>query len=459
VGNTSFHPPLSPLLYEPLAPSHRPSREGRSGVLSYAGERSIPRPKVGDGNLKKRTMKIPTQQQIIEASEKYLMKTYARVPVALVRGEGSRVFDADGKSYIDFLAGIAVNGLGHGHPALLQAIQEQSKKLLHVSNLYHIEPQAELARLLVEHSFADKVFFCNSGAEANEAAIKLARKAAKDRGEPDRFEIITMTQSFHGRTLATLTATGQEKFHKGFEPLVPGFRYIPFNDIRAAEKAVDGKTCAVLVEPVQGEGGINVASLDYLPALRSICEKRGALLIFDEVQCGMGRTGRLFACEHFGVWPDIMTLAKSLAGGIPIGAMLARDEVAKSFTPGTHASTFGGNPLSCAAGIAVMKTLLSPGFMENVKARSDYFQGRLLKIKETHPVIREIRALGLMIGMEITVEGAPIVKACMEKGFLINCTNGNVLRFLPPLIIRDEEIDLLMEALDEIFQVGDFALK
>lgn len=400
---------------------------------------------------------MKTQQQIIEASEKYLMKTYGRFPVALVHGDGCRVFDADGKSYIDFLAGIAVNGLGHGHPALLHAIGEQSRKLLHVSNFYHIEPQAELARLLVEHSFADKAFFCNSGAEANEAAIKLARKAAKDRGEPDRFEIITMTQSFHGRTLAALTATGQEKFHKGFEPLVPGFRYIPFNDIPAAEQAVNGKTCAVMVEPVQGEGGVNVPGPDYLPALREICDKRGALLIFDEVQCGMGRTGRLFACEHFGVWPDIMTLAKSLGGGVPIGAMLARDETAGSFTPGTHASTFGGNPLSCAAGIAVMKTLLSPGFMENVTARSAYFQERLLKLKKAHPVIRNVRALGLMVGMELTVEGAPIVKACMEKGFLINCTNGNVLRFLPPLIIGNEEIDLLAEALNEIFQAGDFA--
>lgn len=395
-------------------------------------------------------MKTLTQQQIIETSDRYLMKTYARLPVALVRGEGSRVWDAEGREYTDFLSGIAVNGLGHCHPAVVRAIREQAERLIHVSNLYHIEPQAELAKLLVDHSFADKAFFCNSGAEANEAAIKLARKYAKDKGDPDRFEIVTMRQSFHGRTLATITATGQEKFHKGFEPLVPGFRHVPFNDISAAEEAVTDATCAVLIEPVQGEGGIHLADKGYLSDLKALCRNRGALLIFDEVQCGMGRTGKLFAYEHYGVEPDIMTLAKSLGGGVPIGAMLATNEAAGSFTPGTHAATFGGNPLSCAAGVAVMETLLSPGFLENVAARSGYFRKRLEKLKEAHPVIREVRILGLMVGLELAEEGAWIVKACMEKGFLINCTMGKVLRFLPPLIISNEEMDTLVSALDEI---------
>ncbi len=395
-------------------------------------------------------MKTLSQEKIIAATEKYVMKTYGRFPVTLVHGKGCRVWDTEGKEYIDFLSGIGVNGLGHGHPSLLKAIREQSEKLLHVSNLYHIESQTGLARLLVEHSFADKAFFCNSGAEANEAAIKLARKFAKDKGEPDRFEIVTMKQSFHGRTMATISATGQEKFHKGFEPLLSGFKYIPFNDISAAEEAVTEKTCAVLLEPVQGEGGVHPADRDYLLALQALCKNKGALLIYDEVQCGMGRTGKLFAYEHYGVEPDIMTLAKSLGGGIPIGAMLAKDNVADSFSPGTHASTFGGNPLACSAGIAVMNTLLSPGFFEAVAERADYFLNRLTELKKNHAVIREIRSLGLMIGMELTDEGTSIVNECLKRGFLINCAMGNVLRFLPPLIIDNEEIDLLVSVLDDI---------
>ncbi len=388
--------------------------------------------------------------RIIETSEKYVMKTYARYPVVLVEGRGSRVRDAEGREYVDFLSGIGVNGLGHSHPALIRAIRAQSERLLHVSNLYHIAPQAELARLLVEHSFSDKVFFANSGAEANEAALKLARKYAKDRGEPDRFEIISMKRSFHGRTLATITATGQERFHQGFDPLVPGFRYVPFNDIRAAREAVTGKTCAVLVEPVQGEGGVHPAEKGYLQTLREICDARGALLIFDEVQCGMGRTGRLFAYEHYGVPPDIMTLAKSLGGGVPIGAMLATEKVAESFSPGTHASTFGGNPLACAAGVAVMETLVSPGFLESVQEKATYFTDGLKELAEHHPVIREIRSLGLMIGVELDIECGEIVSTCMDRGFLINCTMEKVLRFLPPLIISNEEIDALVAVLDQV---------
>jgi len=390
------------------------------------------------------------QDDVMKITEKYIMETYGRYPVTLVRGEGCRVWDSESREYVDFLSGLAVNGLGHCHPAVVEAIREQAGQLLHVSNLYHIAPQAELAKLLVTHSFADKVFFANSGAEANEAAIKLARKVAKDKGDKDRYEIVSMIQSFHGRTLATVTATGQKKFHQGFEPLVPGFHYVPFNDITAAEAVVTEKTCAVLVEPVQGEGGVHIAEEGYLQALKELCRDRGALLIYDEVQCGMGRTGRLFAYEHFKTAPDIMTLAKALGGGVPIGAMLATDEVAKSFVPGTHASTFGGNPLSCAAGVAVMKTLLSPGFLDDVNARSRYFLKTLQDLKMRHPVIREIRILGLMVGVELEEDGVAIARACLDRGFLINCTMGNVLRFLPPLIISDEEIDALVAVLDEI---------
>jgi predicted acetylornithine/succinylornithine family transaminase len=397
-------------------------------------------------------MKTQSQQNCIADTEKFVMKTYGRYPVTFVRGLGSRVWDTEGKEYIDFLSGIAVNALGHCHPAVVRAIKEQSDKLLHVSNLYHIESQAELAKLLIEHSFADKAFFCNSGAEANEAAIKLARKYAKDNGEPDRFEIITMKQSFHGRTLAAITATGQEKFHKGFEPLVPGFRYLAFNDIAAANDAVNDSTCAVLVEPIQGEGGVRPADKNYLRTLRELCNERGALLIFDEVQCGMGRTGKLFAYEHYNVQPDIICLAKALGGGVPIGAILATEEASRSFSPGTHAATFGGNPLSCAAGVAVLKTLLSSGFLEHVNARADYFRKGLEKLKENHPVIREIRGLGLMMGLELAEEGTSLVNECLNRGFLINCTMGNVLRFLPPLIIEEEEIDLLLETLDGILK-------
>ncbi|NOY52534.1 MAG: aspartate aminotransferase family protein [Deltaproteobacteria bacterium] len=390
------------------------------------------------------------RDDVMKITEKYIMETYGRYPVTLVRGEGCRVWDSNDREYIDFLSGLAVNSLGHCHPAVVSAIREQAGQLIHVSNLYHIAPQAELAKLLVDHSFAGKAFFANSGAEANEAAIKLARKHAKDRGEPDRCEIVSMIQSFHGRTLATVTATGQKKFHQGFEPLVPGFHYVSFNDISAVEAVVTEKTCAVLVEPVQGEGGIHIAAEGYLPALKKLCRDRGALLIFDEVQCGMGRTGKLFAYEHFDSAPDIMTLAKALGGGVPIGAMLATDEVAGSFVPGTHASTFGGNPLSCAAGAAVMKTLLSPGFLDTVNARSGYFVACLEDLKRRHTVIREIRALGLMIGVELELDGVAIARECLERGFLINCTMGNVLRFLPPLIVSHEEIDALIALLDQV---------
>ncbi|MFB0508589.1 MAG: acetylornithine transaminase [Thermodesulfobacteriota bacterium] len=388
---------------------------------------------------------------LIADSQKYIANTYSRFPLVLVRGQGCKVWSSDGREYFDFVAGLAVCNLGHCHPRVVQAIQDQSRKLIHVSNFYHIEPQIELARLLVEHSFADRVFFCNSGAEANEAAMKLAKKYAKDAGRGDRFEFITMEKSFHGRTMAAMSATGQEKIQKGFDPMVPGFKYVPFNDMDALLRGVTPHTCAIMVEPIQGEGGVNCPSEGYLRELRELCRERGILLIFDEVQVGMGRTGKLFAHEHEGVYPDIMTLAKSLAGGVPIGAMLATEEVAKSFIPGTHASTFGGNPLATAAGVAALSVLLEDEVLENCRRVGDYFLKRLMDLKGKHPFINEVRGRGLIIGMELDFEGAQIVTRCMEEGFLINCTMGNVLRFLPPLIISSEEVDQLIGTLDGIF--------
>ena len=389
-------------------------------------------------------------RDVAKLTDKYVAHTYARYPIALVRGKGARVWDADGKEYLDFLAGIAVNSLGHCHPAVVRAIQQQSRKLLHVSNLYHILPQSELARELCRHSFADRVFFCNSGAEANEAAIKLARRygAAHLGG---KYEILSAHNSFHGRTLATLTATGQEKVRAGYDPLPAGFRQIPFNDLRAAEEAIDEqKTVGILVEPIQGEGGINVPDEDYLRGLRELCDRRGLLLIFDEVQTGMGRTGKLFGYEHFGVKPDIMTLAKALGGGLPLGAMLAREEVAKSFIPGSHASTFGGNPLACSAGLAVIQTLLHGGVLKNcVKMEKAFLQG-LGRLKDRFPFVKGIRGKGLMLGLELEMEGTKIVETCMQEGLLINCTAYKVLRFVPPLTIKQKEVEHGLGILEQV---------
>jgi predicted acetylornithine/succinylornithine family transaminase len=391
-----------------------------------------------------------SNREIARLTDKYVAATYTRYPIALVRGKGARVWDADGKEYLDFLAGIAVNGLGHCHPAVVRAIERQAKKLLHVSNLYHIQPQAELARELCRHSFADRVFFCNSGAEANEAALKLARRYG---GEHlgGKYEILTAHNSFHGRTLATLTATGQEKVRAGYDPLPTGFRQIPFNDIGAAEAAIDEtKTAGILVEPIQGEGGINVADESYMRGLRELCDRRGLLLIFDEVQTGMGRTGKLFGYEHFGVQPDIMTLAKALGGGLPLGAMLAREEVAKSFGPGSHASTFGGNPLVCSAGLAVMKTLLEGGALRNCVKMGKILAQGLERLKERFSFARAIRGKGLILGLELEMEGAKIVEACMAAGLLINCTAYKVLRFVPPLTITAKEIERGLAILEKV---------
>jgi len=397
-------------------------------------------------------MNKTSMKAIIDKAEQYIFPTYTRSPVVLTKGKGMKVWDSEGKEYLDFASGIAVLNVGHLHPRVVEAIHKQSKTLMHVSNLYYSEPQIKLAELLVKHSFADKVFFCNSGAEANEAAIKLARKVKKDKGESNRYEIITMENSFHGRTMATLSATGQKKFHHGFEPLLDGFTYVPFNNSKAVEDAIIDTTCAVMVEPIQGEGGVNCPSPDYLKNLRNICDRHGLLLIFDEVQVGMGRTGKLFAYQHYGVEPDIMTLAKAMAGGMPVGAMLAKEEIASSFSRGTHASTFGGNPLSSAAGIATMDALIQDKILENCQEMGEYFYSKLLSLKEKHSFIKKVKGKGLILGIELSFECAEIAMECLKRGLLIICTMGNILRFLPPLIITEKEIDILIKTLDELFE-------
>ncbi|WP_031516779.1 acetylornithine transaminase [Desulfofalx alkaliphila] len=391
-------------------------------------------------------------KEIIETGSKYVMNTYGRLPMALVEGKGVKVWDAEGKEYLDFVAGLAVNSLGHSHPRVVKAIWRQANTLMHVSNLYHIEPQVELAKLLVENSCADKVFFCNSGAEANEAAIKLARKHAKMKLGQDKFEIITAKQSFHGRTLAAITATGQPKYQQGFEPLPPGFKYVPFNDLEALEKAVGPNTCAVMLEPIQGEGGVNPAGREYLKGVAQICKDKNLLLIFDEVQCGLGRTGKFLAYQLYGVEPDIFTLAKALGNGFPIGAMLAKDEVAHSFQPGDHASTFGGNPLAAAAALATMQVMLHEGVIENAAQMGEYLKNKLGQLAERHSKIKEIRGAGLMLGAELSGPGAEVVNRCREKGLLINCVNNTVLRFLPPLTVTQREIDTAVDILDKALE-------
>lgn len=391
-------------------------------------------------------------KKLLDDSSRYIMNTYNRFPVIMRKGRGMKVWGADGREYLDFVGGIAVNILGHCHPKVVVAIQKQAQRLLHVSNLYHIEPQIKLARLLVEHSFADKVFFCNSGAEANEAAIKLTRKYAKEHLGNDKFEIITALNSFHGRTLATLTATGQEKFQKGFEPLVPGFRYVPFNDATALKSAITQDTCAVMLEPIQGEGGVKIPTPDYFKNVRQLCNEHNLLLILDEVQTGMGRTGKLFAYEHLDITPDILTLAKGLGNGVPIGAVLACDRIASAFEPGCHASTFGGNPLVCTAAIATIETLLEDGFiLDQCRRMGEYLKDGLKNLQKEFPsVIIDVRGMGLFMGMEITRDCATIVKACIGKGLLLNCTAGNVLRFTPPLIVQGKDIDRMIDILAEV---------
>ncbi len=391
-----------------------------------------------------------TTDELISLSEKNIMGTYKRFPIVLVKGSGAKVWDNDGKEYLDFVAGIAVCSLGHSYPKVVEAIKRQVEILTHVSNLYYIEPQIRFAEMLVKHSFADKAFFCNSGAEANEGAIKLARRYAYENMGGHKYEFITMKDSFHGRTLATITATGQEKYQVGFAPLPEGFTYVPFNDIQALENAITEKTCAVLLEPIQGEGGIIIPADDYLMKVRQLCDDRGILMILDEVQVGMGRTGKLFSYEYYGIKPDIMTLAKATGNGFPVGVMLAIDRVAAAFVPGTHASTFGGNPLAMAAGLATVDTLLNDGILDNCLKIGKYFIEKLEKLKSKYPVIKEVRGKGLIVGMELTIEGADIVRKCMDNGLLINCTGGKVLRFVPPLIITEADVDRCVDILEKV---------
>ena len=378
---------------------------------------------------------------IKEMATKYIINTYGERQIALVRGEGCYVWDADGKKYLDFLGGLAVNGLGHCHPKVVKAIQEQAETLLHVSNLYYIEPQAKLAKLLIDNCTMEQSFFCNSGAEANEAAIKLARKYTKENIDPNRFAIITMEHSFHGRTLATITATAQPKYHKGFEPMVSGFKYVPFDNLQAVEAAIDNTVCAIMVEPIQSEGGVNVPSDGYLEGLRSICDKHNLLLIFDEVQTAMGRLGKLFGYQAYGVEPDILTMAKALGGGVPIGAMLTKRHIAESFGPGTHASTFGGNPLVAATAHAALGALIEENLAENAVKMGAYLTNKLLALKDECDAIEGVRGRGLLLGLVLTVDGKDIASKCIENGLLTICTMERVLRFLPPLIINEEHID------------------
>ena len=391
-----------------------------------------------------------TKNQTIQKADQVIANTYKRFPIVLTKGKGCTVWDDAGRSYTDFVAGIAVCSLGHAHPQVTAALCGQAQALIHVSNLYYTTPQVELASWLVENSFADKVFFCNSGAEANEAAIKISRKYFQDKKDDSRYTIIAMENSFHGRTMATLSATGQEKVKKGFDPKLDGFDFVPFNDINALKNKMGAHTCAVLIEPVQGEGGVRCADVDYVKAVRKLCDETGTLLIFDEIQTGIGRTGKLFCYEHFGVHPDIMTLAKALANGLPIGAMLAKDFVAESFGPGSHASTFGGTPLVTAASLAVLRTLKKEKIIEHGSAVGSYFKEQLIGLKQKHTSVVDVRGLGLLLGMKVNIDGDEIVKKTMDKGFLINCIQGNILRFIPPLIISKKEIDNLVACLDQI---------
>lgn len=396
-----------------------------------------------------------TTDEVIALTDKYVMRTYKRLPIVFARGEGCRLWDADGREYLDFLAGIAVNSLGHCHPAVVKSVCEQTAGLMHVSNVFHIEQQAVLAEMLVRQTYGlAKAFFCNSGAEANEAAIKLARKYSWMRYGEDRYEIVTAEQSFHGRTLATITATGQPKYQRGFEPLPEGFRYVPFNDLAAAKAAVSDKTCAIMLEPVQGEGGVYPATQDYLRGIYELCRERGLLLILDEVQTGIGRTGRFYAYQNFdGVKPDIITLAKALGGGISIGAMMATDEAAKGFEPGNHASTFGGNPVACAAGIAVVRTMVDERIPERAMEMGEYLRGKLAEMADRRRSVVEIRGLGLMVGVELSVDAGRVRELALERGLIVNSIAGRVLRLLPPLIVGKPEIDEAVDIID--YAIGE----
>ncbi|HEU4368051.1 MAG TPA: acetylornithine transaminase [Methylomirabilota bacterium] len=386
---------------------------------------------------------------LMEWSAKYHTPNYGRTPIVLVRGEGTRVWDSDGKEYLDFTTGIAVTSLGHCHPVITGAIREAAATLLHVSNIFHTAPQVHLAKVLVEHSFADRVFFCNSGAEANEAALKIARKYGKERLATDRYEVIATHNSFHGRTLATVTATGQPKYQHGFEPLMPGFKHVPYNDLRAMERAIDSHTAAILVEPIQGEGGVIVPDDDYLPGLRKLCDESGALLIFDEIQTGVGRTGRLWGYQHSGVEPDVMTLAKALANGIPIGAMLCRESVASVLTAGSHGSTFAGSAFVTSVALAMLTTVIGDKLPERAAQRGRELVDGVRALQPRLPAIKEVRGKGLLIGIELTRPAGPVMDACREAGLLVLTAGEKVVRLAPPLVVEAAECRRALEILGD----------
>ena len=396
-----------------------------------------------------------TQEQIFSKDNKNYLPVFNRYKIVLDHGEGAYVYDINGKKYVDFLAGIAVNVLGHNYPPLVNAIKNQAEKLIHVSNLYYTEPQANAAAKLVKLSGLDRAFFANSGAEANEGAIKIARKFAHQ-FDAEKSQIISAWDSFHGRTLATLTATGQPKYHKGYEPLPGAFDYVKYNDTDDLENKISDKTCAVMLETIQGEGGVYTPKDDYLKKVRELCDKHNALLILDEIQCGMGRSGKFFAYEKYGIEPDIVTLAKGLAGGVPIGAFIVTEKVAQAFHAGDHGTTFGGNPLACAAANVVLDTIPNEKFLAHVEEVGKYFKDKLFDLQKKYSnQISEVRGEGLMLGLQLSnpkMTGVEIVNECMKRGAIINCTVGTVLRFVPPLIITDAQVDEVVNILDDVLK-------
>ncbi len=389
---------------------------------------------------------------MIKKAKQYVADTYTRFPIVITKGEGCWLWDLNGRRYLDFLSGIAVCGLGHAHPAVVEALTAQAKKLFHVSNLFYMEPQIRAAETLTEHSFGDKVFFCNSGAEANEAAIKLARRYSWKKYGEGRSTIIAMENSFHGRTMATISATGQTKFQVGFAPLHPGFVHVPFNDFDALEKKIDETTCAVMIELIQSEGGVNVAEAEYVKKIREITKKKDILLMLDEVQTGMGRTGTFFAYEQYGIEPDVMSLAKALGNGFPVGAIIAKDDVISAFEPGTHASTFGGNPLAASAVIATIDTLIDEDVIKNCAETGKYLQQGLMALKQKYSFVADVRGMGLLWGVELKANGDEIAGEFLKEGIILNCTKGTILRLIPPLIIKKEEVDIFLEMADRIFE-------
>ena len=389
------------------------------------------------------------KKTIIEETEKYYLPVFGRYPMVMELGQGCRVWDNEGNEYVDAFAGIAVNSLGYNHPVLVKAISEQASKLMHCSNLYYTEIQAKALRMVAEATGMDRIFFANCGAEGNEGAMKLARKYGVSKA-PTKYKIISADESFHGRTFDTLAATGHDYYHVGYGPLSPGHVLVPYGDIKALEAQMDDDVCAVLLEPIQGEGGVHVPTAEYLQQVRALCDKHDALLIFDEVQTGVARTGKWFAYMHSGVKPDILTFAKGIGGGFPVAGFAVPERLAHVFKPGDHGGTFGGNPLACAAVYATLTTIKSEGLVDKVAEKGEYFKNELRKLQEKYPdKVTDIRGCGLMLGMEVAGEGKPIVESCLANNVIVNCTAGNVIRIVPPLIISREEIDIVVAALDK----------